>query len=1220
VKKPLKVLLVVTLVVGVALGVGAVLLVKLVDPEQFRARLQAVASERLGRDVRFGTLGVSLWPGLGLAVEDLVVAGVSATEPLVAAPRVRVAANPIPLLSGELEIVGVLVEQPTLRLARNAEGRWNVLELLGAAGGGAGGGKVTVDALEVRDGRVLLADAFAKRGEVLRHDLHHVDARVGGLSRREGPRDVAVRAELPSAGGGAVSFDGVVGPGNAVSGHVVATDVDVARLSPYLAAGTGLAVSAGQVSADVRGRRDASGAAEGEGTVTVRGLRLDRALRGSRPLDASLAFEASMDERGAVDVSRLSLSTGTTTLSLSGSVREAEGEQLGVLELDEAVVQPRDVLSAAAALGVALPEVVDPDVPVRAGGKARIRRAGGPEPRHREVREIALDGVRLSGARVAARRTSEGRLVVGKAAPAAEPGAGLPRIVARDVRIADVGVTLTDESLAGGPATLDLRDVTATIGAWAPGRPADVALEARGAGGTLRARGTVGGAERGQSAPASLELELADLSLEALAPWLSALGGVAARRGTLTATCRLAGSLETGLGLVGRVRLGGAVIGAAGREVGPVDLELEHDVLVSGGGQRIELRSASLKLPSSVVTVDGRVDRPADGPATFDVGSSRPVLLPVEDLRYLTRLFAVALPFDLDAEEPLSLSGRVRKARGELSVDGSARLRKVVVRHRLLAEPLRVAAADVELDGEHVIVRDAALRLGATDLAGSLQLAGFTDHRVRFDLASQQADLDELFGFLSKARADEAPAPAAPAGPDHLARTTASGTLRVGRATLGGLVLERFSGSVALAERVLTLDPVGVELYGGRGEGRVRVDLGRSPPAFVAHADLRDVDAKALLLAGVGYGDLEGRATAALDLRGTATSVPEALRSLEGSGTLTLADGAFRGLNMLLVLEDAAVFGERTVADLGRKLAQEGTTFQRLEAQHEIREGVLHLRSVRTTTPEGDMSAKGTAGLLDQRLRVDMAVLFTEDLSRRLREEGSRAADVFWDDRKARVLLPLVLVGTLAQPRADIDWSEAAGRLLEREAGRQLGDVLGDLLGGGRGGGSTRGGSGGSTSGGTGSAPPSADSAGAATPREEAPSTATPPAAPPPAVVPPGAPVVEGLSVRFSGNVLAPDLKVKATLRGRDLSHGVIVVRETGGRELARVATAFQAQVEEHYATVPRDADTAVAVSKSISGEKLLGARGLTVEVTPWTRSGLAGPTLTASTERRGLF
>lgn len=1177
------------------LGVIAVLaLPALVDVDRHRPRIEELAQEKIGREVKLGELGLSLFPGVAVTVDGLEVSD-GAGGRLAGARQVRLGAGLGALLGGRLEIGHATLEEPEVVLRRDAEGRFELLELLGPRGESAGESRVSIAAVRLRDGRVVLEDASLGRGEVVRHEFTELDLDVEGLDRPGGPYRVRLSARLPSVSPEArVAWDGRLAPDLTGRGRLELEGIELASLRAHASAlaGRDLSALAGRLEAEAELARDAAGGLEVDGRFAGRGLVLPREGAPALKLpDLELGLGLESDAEGA-EVERFELETGSTTLSAKGRLELTEDARTLVLEVTDSVVRLEDVK--------ALLGAVRPDLPLKGLGGERVHLGGRVRlvvaADSAELRRLDVDGLRVSGLRLALVRRADGRFDFQTAAPAKKSSKTGPAVSARDVVVKDVELRFEDRAVGdGAPVVTELSDLELEIAEWVPDEKTPIRLSASLAGGRASLEGSAGPIGK-DSLPVDLRVRLEGLDVAALAPYLERYAGIAAESGRLEADSRLSGEKSTRLAVKGHLELDDARVELPGRGLRDLDLRVDHDLVVERGGDRVQLKELTVGLPGGPASFEGVLELPEGGPVSFDVGTRGPLRLTTADLDHLIALTGAQTGVRLEAQEPLVLDARLSRRKERFSVDGSVELREVLVRHALLGEtPLQVAQANVALQGERVALDDLQLRLGATDLAGSLSLSGFDRHRVDFDLVSNEADLDELFAFVGRVGAGGDDAAAKPAGDDALGRTTAEGRLRVGRAGWGGLSFSDFDARVGLDRRRLTVTRSRVGLYGGTASADVGLDLSARPASFESTGELNGVRVRDLLSAGVGYQELAGVGGGRFRLSGRAGDPETAVRSVRGGGTLNLTDGVLGGLNVLAALERAEVFGERSLAELGARLAQEGTTFERLDAEYELSDGVLRLARLDTTTPEARIFAKGPVNLLEQRLDLDLDVTFDRELSARMREEGSRAAKWFWSQGEQAVRIPLKLVGRVTEPKAVIDWNAAMGQYAEGEIGRQLGDLLGGALGGGR-----------------------REEPAPSEPAPQQPATSTPPEAPAPSA---SGPSVDIRRARLSGNFLVPDVKVEAVLNGRDLFGATVVVTDSGGRELARDENAFVNEVNAHYAGgASRSESTRIEVGWRLDGERVAGRKGLKVAITPRTRGGERGATATEAVAAKSLF
>lgn len=160
-----------------ALAALAVLLVaivllapNLIPAKTYKGRLEAAASDALGRQVTMGDdISFKILPQTAFAAGDLVIANASGFEGDYVAKvrRADIGVKLVPLLSGRVEISRFILTEPDLNLQKRQDGavNWN-LASSGAPEDAAEDPRVTEISLgDVRlvDGRAIYSDAVAKR-------------------------------------------------------------------------------------------------------------------------------------------------------------------------------------------------------------------------------------------------------------------------------------------------------------------------------------------------------------------------------------------------------------------------------------------------------------------------------------------------------------------------------------------------------------------------------------------------------------------------------------------------------------------------------------------------------------------------------------------------------------------------------------------------------------------------------------------------------------------------------------------------------------------------------------------------------------------------------------------------------------------------------------------------------------------------------------------------
>ena len=122
--KPLKIIL---FSIGGFIGLFVLLAATLmffVDANAYKPRVEAAASAALGMEVKVGgQLGIGFFPGMLLTMKDVHIR--NRGRDLVAAEKVRLGLDLLPLLQNEYRITKILLLHPKITIERNVQGKYN---------------------------------------------------------------------------------------------------------------------------------------------------------------------------------------------------------------------------------------------------------------------------------------------------------------------------------------------------------------------------------------------------------------------------------------------------------------------------------------------------------------------------------------------------------------------------------------------------------------------------------------------------------------------------------------------------------------------------------------------------------------------------------------------------------------------------------------------------------------------------------------------------------------------------------------------------------------------------------------------------------------------------------------------------------------------------------------------------------------------------------------
>ena len=919
--------------------------------------------------------------------------------------------------------------------------------------------------------------------------------------------------------------------------------------------------------------------------------------------DVRMDMTASAERSAAGDVKASfdgALASTGVEVDVSGTV-EKSGERTSFdVLLDRAQIEIARVRELAPLWGGAwpLPDGLLLSKEMTFGGRVAATLTGG------RPSTIALTDVVLRGAQIGLSRDRRGRwnfesIMGEQKAPPGGTAAPAPAtdVTVKNLRLADIEVALRDEA-AGDGRTVDLKlsDLQLVVEELSRDRPLRIDLQARvqpGAG-TLKIGGSFpwSSAPGGQSAVDG-EIELESVDIAPVAPYLKSLMGLSAETGAVTLKGNVKGTYPQSLRANGSLSLQKVKITSLPR---PVTAAAEFDITAADAAARLQIARVKATAGGSEVTLRGSLDR--SGGASMADLEVPPAQVQAADLLDLLALAGKEIPLQMSSPDPVRLQARIKgdlSGKGDLDLSGSLEVSSFTFHHPRMTQPMEQVRGKVAFKRNGLDVTGFSGMLGKSDIAGNLSVAGFDEPRVTFTLTSRHAEFWELMSFMKEEPAapprDAGTGASAPAG-DPLDRVTANGDLSIGEGSFGALAFTDLRSTLSLKDKVIRLDPVSMKLYSGGMNGAATMDMRANPPIYTVSARAAGIDSNALLGAGMGLRDmLSGAMTGDLQVTASGASQQAVLKNARGGGEIRLEKGRVGAVNVLKALSRASdLLGEKSLKEVSSRLASEGTDFTSLAARLTVASGSIRAESLSLISPDLELGGDGDLDMLAGKIRVAGTILFSEALSQAMVDEKSRAVDFFWDTKRGRVSVPLTLSGPIAAPTPNIDWGSAGGKLARRKAEETLrdrlkGTGLGGLLGG--------------------KLPESK-------PGSSSPLEGSAPAPSPPAAGELGITIDEQ---GFSGNLLMPDLRVRGTLRGTEITRAGARVTDGSGRVVYEGS--LMEKVTKFYTTHDRSQPATIGFKVEVDGKKLATVRGdLTIELTVQDAAGKTA-TKSAKVSRR---
>ena len=350
-------------IAGIAIAVVVVILIALplfINVDSFRPKIESALTDATGRQVSLGKLSLSLMSGK-VSVDDVTIADDPAfgKSSFVTAKSLEVGVELMPLIfSKQLNVTGIVLDEPQITLLKSADGRWNFSSL-----GGTNENKhseptksgapqsLSVGKLEIKDGKLMVGKANSTAKPQVYDNLNVELTNFSPTSQF--PFTLAIN--LP--GGGSANMSGKAGPLNSqdlaktpFDATMKVKDMDIAA-SGFIDPASGLG---GSVTIDGSLNSDGS---QAKASGVISGEKLKLSPKGSpAPETVTIKYALNTDlNRQTGTITQGDIAIGKAVARLTGGFQIQGETQVMNLKLS-APDMPVDELEAMLpALGVVLP-------------------------------------------------------------------------------------------------------------------------------------------------------------------------------------------------------------------------------------------------------------------------------------------------------------------------------------------------------------------------------------------------------------------------------------------------------------------------------------------------------------------------------------------------------------------------------------------------------------------------------------------------------------------------------------------------------------------------------------------------------------------------------------------------------------------------------------------------------------------------------------------------
>jgi len=259
--------------------------------------------------------------------------------------------------------------------------------------------------------------------------------------------------------------------------------------------------------------------------------------------------------------------------------------------------------------------------------------------------------------------------------------------------------------------------------------------------------------------------------------------------------------------------------------------------------------------------------------------------------------------------------------------------------------------------------------------------------------------------------------------PSLLTKMTGRGTVTIGVIQYDDLVLNNARSNVTLDHGVIRMNPVTADIYNGKENGAITIDMRQAQPVYTVNLKTEKVDANKLIssvsdLKQTLYGMLASNVNASFS-SGSSSGIA---RSLNGSMAINLTNGKLMNVNLL---HELASIGKFLGANFDA--AQNFTNLAQLTGNFDVKNGVAQTKNLNAVIDGGTLAAAGLVNLADQSLNLHVTTVLKKELSQQVggTQVGGYMSTALANNQ-GELVMPVIITGTFQHPHVAPDVQQIA--------------------------------------------------------------------------------------------------------------------------------------------------------------------------------------------------
>ncbi|MGZ4889335.1 MAG: AsmA family protein, partial [Candidatus Angelobacter sp.] len=311
-----------------------------------------------------------------------------------------------------------------------------------------------------------------------------------------------------------------------------------------------------------------------------------------------------------------------------------------------------------------------------------------------------------------------------------------------------------------------------------------------------------------------------------------------------------------------------------------------------------------------------------------------------------------------------------------LNFDGTGKISNATLNMPSLTKPVQIRNSDMRFSQNSASLQNISITLGQTNVGGTLTLKNFDAPQVQFALNADKVNVAELQQIFAATPAQPAKraggfwrlVPEASAQtksePSLLTKMAGGGTIAVGVIQYDDLILNNAHANVTLDHGVIRMNPVTADVYGGKENGSITLDMRPAQPVYTVNLRTEKVDANKLIssvsdVKQTLYGMLASNVNASF----SSSSAQNIARSLNGNMAINLTNGKLMNLDLLHELASVGKF-----VGNGFGPPKNFTDLFQLTGNFDVKNGLAQTNNLKAVIDGGTLAAAGLVNLADQSL------------------------------------------------------------------------------------------------------------------------------------------------------------------------------------------------------------------------------------------------------------